>query len=270
MMWLLGFLTPFAVYGLITLLHYFMPGRWIVGYVDHAETGERLRYRLNGRLVLIAMIGLWATLGYLDWVPYGWLYEVRWPSLAGACTIGVVYSLLSVLPYPSTGKSLAADLFLGRPENPQFQGGHIDAKMWLYLIGAVMLELNVLSFAAHHYQLFGGEASPGVFLSAALLTYFVFDYLSFESVHLYTYDIFAERVGFKLGWGCLTFYPYFYAIGLWATVDMANPGWSAWMYAGCGLIFFSGWVLARGANMQKFLLQDPARQTLSTASPPRW
>jgi len=39
---------------------------------------------------------------------------------------------------------------------------------------------------------------------------------------------------------------------LWATVDMANPGWSAWLYAGCGLIFFSGWVLARGANMQKF------------------
>ena len=40
-----------------------------------------------------------------------------------------------------------------------------------------------------------------------MLTYFVIDYLSFEKVHLYNYDIFAERVGIKLGWGCLTFYP---------------------------------------------------------------
>ena len=252
MIWLFGFLTPFAIYGLITLLHYFLPGRWIVGYVDHPETGEKLRYRLNGRLVLVAMVGLWATLGYVDWVPYDWLYQVRWPSLAGACTIGVVYSLMSVLPYPSTGKSFAADLFLGRPENPQFRGGHIDAKMWLYLIGAVMLELNVLSFTAHHYQLYGAQASPGILLSAALLTYFVLDYLSFESVHLYTYDIFAERVGFKLGWGCLTFYPYFYTIGLWATVDLPDPGWALWMHGACAVIFFTGWCLARGANMQKF------------------
>ena len=29
------------------------------------------------------------------------------------------------------------------------------------------------------------------------------EYLNFEQVHLYTYDIMAERVGFKLGWGCL-------------------------------------------------------------------
>jgi delta14-sterol reductase len=25
----------------------------------------------------------------------------------------------------------------------------------------------------------------------------------------------AERVGFKLGWGCLVFYPFFYCVGLW-------------------------------------------------------
>ena len=28
---LLGFLTPFFVYAGITLLHFFLPGRWIVG-----------------------------------------------------------------------------------------------------------------------------------------------------------------------------------------------------------------------------------------------
>ena len=248
----MGFLTPFIIYLCITLLHFFLPGRWVVGYVDNPKTGEKLRYRLNGRLVLLASIGIWYSLGYLGWVPWGWLYEVRWPSLAGACVIGLVYSLASVLPYPSTGRSFPVDFFLGRPENPQFREGHIDAKMWLYLIGAVMLALNVLSFAAHHHLTYGNESSAGIFVSAALIIYFILDYLTFEKVHLYTYDIFAERVGFKLGWGCLTFYPYFYAIGLWSTVDLPNPEQPVWWpYLSVGL-FFMGWCFARGANMQKF------------------
>ena len=66
--------------------------------------------------------------------------------------------------------------------------------MWLYLIGAILLELNVLSYAAFHYFEFGAAASPGIFIGAALITYFVFDYLTFEEIHLYTYDLFAERV----------------------------------------------------------------------------
>ena len=58
----LGFFTPWIIYLLITFLHYFMPGRWVTGYVRDAETGELLRYRLNGRLVLIALVscsGFW-------------------------------------------------------------------------------------------------------------------------------------------------------------------------------------------------------------------
>ena len=73
-----------------------------------------------------------------------------------------------------------------------------------------MRELNVLSFAGHHHMLYVSDASPGIFISGALLTFFVFDYLTFEEVHLYTYDLFAERVGFKLGWGCIAFYPVSY------------------------------------------------------------
>ena len=260
---ILGFLTPLIIYILITTLHYSLPGRWITGYVKHAETDELLRYRLNGRLVLIICIGLWFVLGYLDWLPYDWLYTIRWYSLAGAFTIGMVFSLRMVLPYPSTGKSFLADFFLGRLKNPQLRGGHIDAKMWLYLVGAVMLELNVLSFGAHHHLTYGDAASPGIFLSAGLLTWFVFDYLTFERVHLYTYDIFAERVGFKLGWGCLTFYPYFYAISLWATADLPPSQMPGWGYVVALLLFFSGWTLARGANMQKFFFKiQPERSFL--------
>ena len=67
----------------------------------------------------------------------------------------------------------------------------------------------MLSFAAHQSSR-SRHLSAAVALYGGLLTYFVVDYLTFERVHLYTYDLFAERVGFKLGWGCLAFYPYFY------------------------------------------------------------
>ena len=263
---ILGFFTPWIIYAVITLLHLVLPGKWIKGYVKDEKTGEVLNYRLNGLLVLIVSIILWFVLGYLGWVPYDWLYTVRWTGLAGALTMGLIFSLTIVLTQGSTGKSLFADLYLGRLKNPQLFKGRIDAKMWLYLIGAVMLQLNVLSFAAHHY--FSADVpNPGVFLCAALLTYFIWDYLTFEKVHLYTYDFIAERVGLKLGFGCLTFYPYFYAIALWATVDLPNPGLSTWLYVVFGLVFLTGWMLARGANMQKYTFKTQPDKTFLGITP---
>lgn len=248
---LLGFFTPWIIYALITILHYYLPGRWITGYVRNDETGELLKYRLNGRMVLFASVLLWFLFGYFGWVAFDWLYQIRWASLIGAVVFGLIFSFAIVLPYPSTGATLLSDVFFGRLLNPQFKNGRIDAKMWLYLIGAVMLELNVLSFLAHHYIEFGTIPS-GLILCGAMISYFVLDYLTFENVHLYTYDIFAERVGFKLGWGCLAFYPYFYLIAIWATVDMPDAEISLASLLIYGLLFLMGWGLARGANMQKF------------------
>ena len=59
----------------------------------------------------------------------------------------------------------------------------------------------------------------GYVLYVVLFSWFVCDYLVFERVHLYTYDFFAERLGFKLVWGCLCLYPYFYMVGLWSVAD---------------------------------------------------
>lgn len=264
---ILGFFTPWVIYALITLLHYLLPTPWVTGYVRDTETGEKLKYRLNGMLVLWTTIALWWLLGYFDIVPYDWLYTVRWWSLAGAFTMGMLFTFWIVLPQPSTGKSLLTDLFLGRLENPQFLNNRIDAKMWLYLIGAVMLALNILSFVAYHYLQFGANASWGIYLSAGLLGYFILDYLTFEKVHLYTYDIFAERVGFKLGWGCLTFYPFFYTIPLWATVHLPSPNTPTWQLGLFALIFFTGWMLARGANMQKFYFKTQPQKSFLGIQP---
>lgn len=248
---LLGFISPWIIYLAITILHYLIPSQKVTGYVKHSETGELLNYRLNGRRILIISVLIWFALGYFGLISYDWLYEVRWYSLAGAFVLGLIFSLYIVLPNKSTGKSLFADLYFGRLENPQFNNGRVDVKIWLYMIGAIMLQLNVLSFASHQY-IETGELSSAVILISGMLTFFVWDYLSYERVHLYTYDFFAERVGIKLAWGCLTFYPYFYLVALWATVDMENPNLQVWQIVLFAVIFLIGWIFARGANMQKF------------------
>ncbi|MCL2759962.1 MAG: ERG4/ERG24 family protein, partial [Treponema sp.] len=253
-MMILGFLTPFIVYAGITFLHLIIPARKLKGYVKHETTGELLRYRLNGIVVLITSVFIWFFLGRFKIVPFDWLYQVRWSCLAGAVFIGLLYSFIMVLKVPSTGKPFMADFWFGRIINPQFKDGVIDAKMWLYLIGAVMLQLVTLSFVAHHWQTYygTGDFNPGIILGAAMSTWFCFEYLIFERVHLYTYDIFAERVGFKLGFGCLSFYPYFYAISLWITVNAKNPNHPSLLIFVFALLFLIGWLLTRGANLQKF------------------
>lgn len=248
----LGFFTPWVVYALITLLHLVIPARKVTGYVNDELTGKKLQYRLNGIMVLVVTMLAWFVLGYAELIPLDWLYTVRWYSLAGAFTLGLIYSLWSVLPHKPVKKSMLADIYLGRQENPQYFGRRVDAKMWLYLVGAVMLELHVLSFTAHHYYAYSLEEVNGVYLCAVMITFFVFDYLSNEEVHLYTYDLFAERLGFKLGWGCLVFYPYFYAIALWSSVDLLSPALATWQIILFAAVFITGWLLARGANMQKF------------------
>ena len=87
--------------------------------------------------------------------------------------------------------------------------------------------------------------------------WFICEYMFFEHVHVFTYDIFRERTGMKLAWGCFCFYPFFYLVGIWPLVagrgggggstDLGVPGAAA-----CAAVFFAGWVLTRGANLQKY------------------
>lgn len=263
---IIGFFSPIIIYLFIFILNALLPGRWVVGYATKPNSTEKLKYRLNGILVLFTVVLVWFLLGYFEIMPWNWLYLYRWYALAGAFCLGIIFTLIIVLPYPPVKKSLAADIYLGRLENPQLWGGRIDAKMWLYLVGAVLLELNILSFAAHHYMVYKDEASTGIFLSTALLTFFLIDYLTFEEVHLYTYDLFAERVGFKLGWGCIVFYPFFYSIALWTTVDLPNQHTPIWLLTLYAFIFFMGWGLSRGANLQKYWFKkDPNKVFLGIA-----
>jgi hypothetical protein len=248
-------LWPLLVDGLVLALHVVLPARRVPGYVVDPATGAPAVYRLNGIVVLGVTLALWALACSQGLMPWDLFYRERWSMAAGAGAIGLVFTLAIVLPARPVRPSLLADLFFGRLENPRWLKGRVDAKMYLYLAGAVLLELNVLSFAAHHLAAHADDPSPGVILYAALFTIFVVDYLSFERVHLYTYDLFAERVGFKLGWGCLSFYPCFYAVGLWSVAEEPNPHTPLAALVASGGVFVAGWVLSRGANLQKFLFK---------------
>ncbi len=261
-----GFLVPALVYALITLLHRILPARQVDGYVVDPATGKPYRYRLNGLTVFGLTLALWAFACSRGWLAWDFFWTVRWQSLAGACALGLAFTLVIVVSAPRTDKSLLADLFLGRRENPQ--GMRIDAKMWLYMVGATMLGLNIASFAMHRRLAFPDDPSPGVALYAGLFGFFLCEYLFFERVHLYTYDFFAERVGFKLGWGCLVFYPFFYSVGLWSVADLPNPHTPIAMLCLAAFLFFCGWILARGANMQKYLFKrDPGAKFLGFIAP---
>ncbi len=258
----LGLLYVVVIYTVVLGLHLVVPGRWVDGYVIDPMTNQPLRYYLNGLRVFFLTIAAWVASCWSGLLAWDAFYVHRWEMLLSACGLGLLFSAVIVFRAPKV-KSVLADFYSGRLDNPQALGGRLDVKMWLYLIGAIMLALNLSSFTAAHVLVHRDDPSPGVFLSTGLFTFFLVEYLNFEEVHLYTYDFMAEKVGFKLGWGCLTFYPFFYAVGLWSQAGKPNPHTSLPALIFCAVLFFTGWAFARGANLQKFhFKRDPKRKFL--------
>ena len=148
--------------------------------------------------------------------------------------------------------------YSGMEWNPRPLHG-VDLKMWCYLVGAVGLCLNVLSAMALHLQV-QGDTGPSRAAVAYLIMimWFATEYMWFERVHLYTYDLFRERLGFKIVWGCFCFYPFFYCVGVWPLVDPAgytNGDISQQAARLIVALYAGGWVLTRGANLQKYALK---------------
>jgi protein-S-isoprenylcysteine O-methyltransferase Ste14 len=263
---LLGFFSSWIVYSVILVLHLVVPARSREGYVVDSSTGSPYQYRINGLPVMVIAVVIWVALGSYRVVPFEWLYLHRWSGLAGAITLGLASSAWLVAGARPVRRNVLADFFLGRRFSPQYLGGRVDAKMFLYLVGATMLALNILSFASYHFTTYG--RSLPVTLYTALFFWFLVDYMTFEHVHLYTYDLVAERVGFKLVFGCLAFYPYFYLVGLWAVADREPADVSLVFLVVSALVFFVGWALARGANMQKYVFKrDPQKPFLGIIEP---
>lgn len=285
-----GWAAVAAVYAATYVAASLVPVAATPGYVIDPATGKPQLYRLNGLRCLVLLVAAAAAAVAAGGVPGGLLYELYWPCTRAACAYGLALSAAMYVrgtrllatrggidrrarcptaDAPAGGprrdtadfdaRSAAAHFYCGLSEfNPAGPGG-VDLKMWLYLAGAVQLQLNVLSAVYAAVAATSGGAGfsvaslralpPPLLAYAGCLTFFVVEYLYHEDVHTYTYDIFRERVGFKLVWGCLCFYPQFYCVGVFfvtgaAAATPVSPA-AAW---GCVALFFGGWVLTRGAS----------------------
>ena len=222
-----------AFYLAVLLLHVLLPGPRVEGYVCDWR-GRVLTYKLNGFLLYLCTLGgFWygglpeelTTYAAVNW----------WQSVKAANVLGLGGALLltgltleppfraltsdqkelckraakgedimgAVTPAPQ--RNVAAHYFFGKAFNPRLLG--IDLKMLLYALGAAALTWNLCSALALRISTHRALSNALVLYSAMLL-WFVGEYMLLEVIHLYTYDLMCEKLGFKLCWGCLVFYPY--------------------------------------------------------------
>ena len=266
-----GFLTPLAIFLAFFLAQLILPGRRVTGYVVNPETGEPRNYKLNGILVFAIALAVWAF--DLTGMGRDWLYRSTMYAIAGGTVFCILFSIWAVFSRPrgEIANPLVA-YWEGRALELSFLKERFDIKMYLYVVGGTMLSLNALSGAAWHYERFGADFNPGVYLYAAFLTFYVLDYFVFERVQLYTYDLIHEKLGLKLIWGGLVVYGWLYILPLWGMAAYPNPGFSAlWTYVwliGTGALFLLGWGISRGANMQKYTFKRwPERKFLGIIEP---
>ncbi|MXY16508.1 MAG: ergosterol biosynthesis protein [Acidobacteria bacterium] len=260
-----AFLTPTAIFAILLALHIVIPARRVEGYT---RVTPHL-YRLNGFLVFVAALVIWWL--ELTGAPLGWLWIAKWHAVAGATVLSVFLAAWMVLRAPADDRSALVQWIEGRTRNAHFGGG-VDAKMFMYIYGGGLLGLCAVSSAAYHYGLYGEASNLGLFLHAAMWVWFVVDYFVFERVQLFTFDIIEERLGLKLIWGCIALYPLVYPIALWGTAGLPRPDIDPalnplWL-GGSAAVFLLGWVITRGANMQKYMFKRfPDRAFLGFIEP---
>eukprot|EP01125_Pyxidicula_operculata_P020797 TRINITY_DN7792_c0_g1_i2.p1 TRINITY_DN7792_c0_g1~~TRINITY_DN7792_c0_g1_i2.p1 ORF type:complete len:324 (-),score=38.15 TRINITY_DN7792_c0_g1_i2:222-1193(-) len=269
------------LYLVVALLNHFAPGVIVDGYAQDSR-GKRLKYKLNGLRIF-----LFINMFYIGCIFVGfdgsYLIDDLYHHLLSANLIGLVassyfYVVGDNFPnhvcapkilhyYKSKPRSTTKfrfsqslyDFFFGFELNPRF--GNFDFKMYLYLIGSIMIELIIISCVYKHYMLFG-SVSSSMCLYSFLMTLFLVDYIYHEHVHLYTYDFIDENVGFKLVWGCLCFYGFFYPIGIY-NITYNQVSLSNTTICLIIITYVIGSILTRGANLQKYYFKiDPTQPFL--------
>ena len=266
-----GFFTPLAVFAVFLLAQLILPGRWVPGYVVNPETGEPRQYRLNGLLVYVLVLIVWAF--ELTGMPRDWFYRSSVYAVAGGTVFATVFTLIAVYCHPQTERrGFVKDLWIGRVQELSFFGNRFDIKMYFYVVGGAMFAINALSGAAWHYERFGEDANPGVFLYAGFFTFYILDYFIFERVQLYTYDLIHENLGFKMFWGGLIVYGWLFILPLWGMAAYPDPGfpgaWTNFWLIGTTVLFLFGWSISRGANLQKYTFKRwPDRKFLGLIEP---
>ena len=267
-----GFLTPLGVFVVFFVAHAVLPALRVPGYVIDPKTGEPRNYRLNGILVYVIALAVWWF--ELTGMPREWLYESSIYAFVGGTVFTLIFSMIAVFSQPrgENEKNWFMALWDGRVREISMFGERVDLKMWFYIVGGTMLSLNALSGAWYNYEEFGDDFNPGVWMFAIFMTIYVVDYYIFERVQLYTYDVIHENLGFKMFWGGMMVFGWLFILPLWGMAAHPNPGfsplWSNVLIVGTAVMYVMGWVISRGANMQKYVFKRwPERKFLGIIEP---
>ncbi len=270
-----------VIFLLTIFIHIALPAFSVSGYCADPKTRQPIQYRINGILVIVAVLQVFILFALKNTVATVF-YDEYYLGASIACGLGLFFSIIAffrggeekytrcvTVDMVNEGEEPPIDEkkanFLQKFFNGQVWNGgkfEVDYKVLLYLLGAVMLEVNVVSALRAHFLYHQGSILNGMLVYCICMTWFVLDYSIFEYMHLFTYDFFAEKLGFKLIWGCLCFYPFFYPVGIFPLVkarrrDDINLKQSLAIVG----LYFIGWIITRGANLQKYTFRKNPEST---------
>lgn len=198
-----GGLFVFVAYTACLILHLVVPSRIVTGYCCDSEN-QPLKYYLNGFVVLL----LFGLIFYL--IPKSLqsvLYYDYWNGLIAANIVGLTLSgyffvagggekydrcvtidqlgkLDQLKPVEANKHGALTTFFLGCRWNPRFFGGRLDVKMFLYIVGAIGLFLNILSCLSVHATLWKGNISIGMTVYCVCFFWFIGEYMLGEQGEL--------------------------------------------------------------------------------------
>ena len=89
-----GFLTPLAVFFVVFVAQVILPARRVPGYVIDEKTGQPRNYRLNGLLVYLIAVAVWAT--EITGMPRDWFYRSSLYAVAGGTVMSLIFAMLAV------------------------------------------------------------------------------------------------------------------------------------------------------------------------------
>ncbi len=239
-----------------------LPGRTTTGVVE--PDGRRHRYRLNGFMALSVTVGAAVAAVVAGLVPGGIFYDV-WGALVTTANITVLVGCVAVCAIgrrqatPDERRLNWLEAYtLGACRNPRV--GRFDLKFFCESRPSMILWVLIdLSLAAKQFELHG-TVSNAMILVCAFQILYVADYFWFEDAILSTWDIKNENFGFMLGWGCLVWIPFSYALQPLYLVHHPEP-LPALGAAGIFALNALGFLIFRSSNLQKHRFSsDPTRE----------
>ena len=110
-----------------------LPARRVPGYVIDQSTGEPRNYRLNGLLVFVIALIVWAF--ELTGMPRDWFYRSSIYAVAGGTVLTTIFTFLAVFSQPKGDRNTFLEFWDGRAQELQFFNNRFDVKMYFYVVG---------------------------------------------------------------------------------------------------------------------------------------